>query len=80
MLQQFVPRLMMVEVPYETIYEQIDKTADGIPVLGWREVPVNPAALGPTAQASCPVIRQVLVGRPALTIDEASNALDAYIS
>jgi hypothetical protein len=23
-LQQFVPRLMMVEVPYETIYEQID--------------------------------------------------------
>ena len=26
---------------------------DGIPVLGWRDVPVNPSALGPTAQASC---------------------------
>ncbi len=40
---------------------------DGIPFLGWRDVPTNPAALGPTAHASCPVIRQVLVGRPALT-------------
>ena len=40
--------------------------ADGIPILGWRDVPINPAALGPTALASCPVIRQVLVGRPAL--------------
>src|SRR3954451_15131831 len=30
---------------------------DGIPVLGWRDVPINPGALGPTAKASCPVIR-----------------------
>jgi glutamate synthase domain-containing protein 2/glutamate synthase domain-containing protein 1/glutamate synthase domain-containing protein 3 len=44
--------------------------SDGIPVLGWRDVPVNPAALGPTARASCPVIRQVLVGSPVLTHDE----------
>ena len=43
---------------------------DGIPVLGWRDVPVNPAALGPTARSSCPVIRQVLVGSPVLTPDE----------
>jgi glutamate synthase (ferredoxin) len=44
--------------------------SDGIPVLGWRDVPVNPAALGPTARSSCPVIRQVLVGSPVLTPDE----------
>ena len=44
--------------------------ADGIPVLGWRDVPVNPAALGPTARSSCPVIRQVLVGSPVLTPEE----------
>jgi len=43
---------------------------DGIPFLGWRDVPTNSAALGPTALASCPVIRQVLVGRPALAADE----------
>ncbi|HEU4647462.1 MAG TPA: glutamate synthase large subunit [Gemmatimonadales bacterium] len=37
---------------------------DGIPFLGWRDVPVNPAALGPTARASQPVIRQAFVGVP----------------
>ncbi len=39
--------------------------ADGIPFLGWRDVPTNPNALGPTAQASCPVIRQAPGGPPA---------------
>src|SRR5215203_216729 len=43
---------------------------DGIPVLGWRDVPINPGALGPTAKSSCPVIRQVLVGRPVRTSDD----------
>jgi glutamate synthase (ferredoxin) len=43
---------------------------DGIPILGWRDVPTNPNALGPTARASCPMIRQILVGRPALAADE----------
>jgi len=42
---------------------------DGIPFLGWRDVPINPAALGPTAFASCPVMLQVLVGRPELAPD-----------
>ncbi len=53
---------------------------DGIPILGWRDVPVNPAALGPTAQASCPVIRQVLVGRPALTTDEDAWERALYLA
>jgi glutamate synthase (NADPH/NADH) large chain/glutamate synthase (ferredoxin) len=45
---------------------------DGIPFLGWREVPVNPAALGPTARASQPAIRQAFVGIPVgVTDDEA---------
>ena len=35
------------------IVEQVF-TADGIPFLGWRDVPINPAGLGPTARASCP--------------------------
>jgi glutamate synthase (NADPH/NADH) large chain/glutamate synthase (ferredoxin) len=37
---------------------------DGLPLVGWRDVPVNPDALGPTARASMPVIRQALVGKP----------------
>jgi glutamate synthase (ferredoxin) len=53
---------------------------DGIPLLGWREVPTNPNALGPTALASCPVIRQVLVGRPALATDEAAWERALYLA
>jgi glutamate synthase (NADPH/NADH) large chain/glutamate synthase (ferredoxin) len=53
---------------------------DGIPVLGWRDVPTNPAALGPTALASCPVIRQVLVGRPALHSDEEAWERALYLA
>jgi len=53
---------------------------DGIPFLGWRDVPTNPAALGPTALASCPVIRQVLVGRPALAPDEEAWERALYLA
>ena len=54
--------------------------ADGIPVLGWRDVPVNPAALGPSARASCPIIRQVLVGSPVLTPDEEGWERALYLA
>jgi glutamate synthase (NADPH/NADH) large chain/glutamate synthase (ferredoxin) len=53
---------------------------DGIPFLGWRDVPVSPGALGPTALASCPVIRQVLVGRPALAADEDAWERALYLA
>ena len=53
---------------------------DGIPFLGWRDVPTNPSALGPTALASCPVIRQVLVGRPALSADEEQWERALYLA
>jgi len=33
----------------------------GFRVLGWRDVPVSPEALGQTARASCPVIQQVFL-------------------
>ena len=55
-------------------------SGDGIPILGWREVPTNPGALGPTALASCPVIRQVLVGRPALASDEDAWERALYLA
>jgi glutamate synthase domain-containing protein 2/glutamate synthase domain-containing protein 1/glutamate synthase domain-containing protein 3 len=44
---------------------------DGIPVLGWRDVPTRPEVLGPSARTAMPLIRQVLVGRPAGCDDEA---------
>ncbi|MFT9076907.1 glutamate synthase large subunit [Ethanoligenens sp.] len=39
-------------------------TADeGLELLGWRDVPVDPSSLGETAVASMPFIRQVFVAR-----------------
>ncbi len=43
-----------------------DALADeGLMVLGWRQVPVDPSVLGPEAAATAPDIRHVLVARPA---------------
>ncbi len=36
----------------------------GLPLLAWREVPVDRDALGEKALATCPLIRQALVRRP----------------
>jgi glutamate synthase domain-containing protein 2/glutamate synthase domain-containing protein 1/glutamate synthase domain-containing protein 3 len=43
--------------------------ANGLPLLGWRDVPTDPAALGPAARASAPAIRQLFVGRPPDVVD-----------
>ncbi|MFI5301075.1 MAG: glutamate synthase subunit alpha, partial [Polyangiales bacterium] len=32
-------------------------------VIGWRDVPVDPTAIGPVARASMPTIRQLFIGR-----------------
>jgi glutamate synthase (NADPH/NADH) large chain len=31
--------------------------------LGWRDVPIDPSAIGPVARASMPVVRQLFIGR-----------------
>src|SRR5438132_6692846 len=38
---------------------------DGLPILGWRDVPVDAAVLGATARATCPTLRQALIAAPA---------------
>jgi glutamate synthase domain-containing protein 2/glutamate synthase domain-containing protein 1/glutamate synthase domain-containing protein 3 len=43
---------------------------DGLPVLGWRDVPVRPEVLGKSARIAMPAIKQVLVGRPAGVDDD----------
>ncbi len=53
---------------------------NGIPCLGWREVPVEPSALGPLARASCPAIRQVFVGRPFTATDEDAWERALYLA
>jgi glutamate synthase (NADPH) large chain len=39
--------------------------AEGHTVLGWRSVPTDASTLGPTARGSQPVVRQLVLGRPA---------------
>jgi glutamate synthase (ferredoxin) len=49
-------------------------TAEGIGLGGWREVPVDPGALGDEARASMPRIEQLVLLQPlGTTVDEAEN-------
>jgi glutamate synthase (ferredoxin) len=75
----FLPRSAEPLAASVAMIEQV-LAADGIPFLGWRDVPTNPAALGPTALASCPVIRQVLVGRPTLATDDEAWERALYLA
>ena len=51
----------------------VEKTLQqyGVPLLGWRSVPLDLSALGTTALETMPEIQQVLVGRPEQLPDEA---------
>ncbi|HEX9688841.1 MAG TPA: glutamate synthase subunit alpha, partial [Thermoanaerobaculia bacterium] len=44
--------------------------AKGLPLLGWRKVPIREEVLGPRARASLPVILHLMVGRPSGLSDE----------
>jgi glutamate synthase (ferredoxin) len=52
-----------------TLTEEV-MDANHLPRLGWRDVPVDLGALGPTARGSCPAIRQVFLGRPEGVADD----------
>ncbi len=51
--------------------------AESVDVLGWREVPVDPCALGPHAGRTRPAIAQVLLRRPWGAGAELDAALEA---
>src|SRR5476651_1478307 len=65
----------------EAIGRLFDETikAEGQTLLGWRDVPTENAALGASAKASQPVIRQVFVGRGAGVADEAEFERKLYV-
>src|SRR6266545_1910394 len=43
-----------------------------MPVVSWREVPVDPTALGPLARASRPAVLQALIAAPSPSPDEGT--------
>jgi glutamate synthase (NADPH/NADH) large chain/glutamate synthase (ferredoxin) len=57
----FLPRSEARRAELERLLEQT-VLAEGQRVLGWRDVPVDPAHVGSTAGACRPVIRQLFVG------------------
>jgi glutamate synthase (ferredoxin) len=61
------------DAPVNEMSGVIEETiaASGLPLLAWREVPIDIEALGEVARGRCPIIRQVLLGRPAGLDDDA---------
>ncbi len=52
---------------------------EGLPLLGWRDVPTNNTSLGATAQASEPFMRQVFLQRPANCADDLAFERKLYV-
>ncbi|MBQ9007832.1 MAG: glutamate synthase large subunit [Clostridia bacterium] len=60
------------------IFERLSN-AEGIPVLGWRDVPCHPAQLGAGARRTMPRIRQCFLRRPAETAADADFDRRLYV-
>ena len=72
-LQLFLPRTPRgFERARRIIVKAI--AADGLELIGWRDVPVDRGALGPEAAGSSPVFVQAIVGRPAGTAGRVADA------
>ena len=62
MAQLFLPTTEGSRAACERILVEIIE-AEGQRVLGWRDVPIDDAQLGPLARSSRPVLRQLFIGR-----------------
>jgi glutamate synthase domain-containing protein 2/glutamate synthase domain-containing protein 1/glutamate synthase domain-containing protein 3 len=62
-VQLFLPRGRVLGARARHLVERVFAEA-GIPVARWRRVPVEPSALGGSAAASRPDVRQAIVARP----------------
>jgi glutamate synthase (NADPH) large chain len=61
--QFFMPRRSEARKQVQAIVEEV-VAAEGLNVLGWREVPVDNSALGERVKAVEPVMQQIFIGRP----------------
>ena len=67
--QFFMPKDAEARGLVEQIVEQA-LTDEGLPFLGWRDVPVDPSDLGAMVLETEPCHRQIFIGRPATVADE----------
>lgn len=68
------------DAPVEEIYRVIDEVirGDGLRVLAWREIPIDDGVLGEEARSRRPIMRQVLVQRPAGLVGSGHELVLAY--
>jgi glutamate synthase (ferredoxin) len=62
----------------ELMFEQAAR-AEGQKFLGWRTVPTDNSALGPTARSSQPVLKQVFIGRSPDLVDDMAFERKLYV-
>jgi glutamate synthase (NADPH/NADH) large chain len=57
---------------YATVKTIVEKALadEGLPLLGWRDVPVDSSDLGDTVRASEPQHRQIFIGKPSAAMDQ----------
>jgi hypothetical protein len=58
--QVFIPNDDAIEVQCRAIYESV-AASEGFTVAGWRDVPVNRAAVGPVAEKTMPRMYQIFL-------------------
>src|SRR5258705_347757 len=74
----FLPRDAKGREQCEEIWSRL-ATEEGMPVLGWRDLPTDNASLGPTAIAGEPAMRQVFVSRPEQVEDDDAFERRLYV-
>ena len=74
----FLPRDAGQRAACEKLFEVVVREESQV-VLGWRDVPVDDAALGPSARACEPVFRQIFIGRGGSVKDAALFELKLYV-
>ncbi len=77
------PAVAMLFLPPDATAERAARTlvartfaAAGLPVVAWRDVPLDPSALGAAAAASCPVVAQAVIARPPRSADDPRPLAD----
>ncbi len=74
----FLPRVADEAAECRRILEEIVQE-EGQGVLGWRDVPTDSSAVGPSARAVEPVFQQVFVGRAPGVADRAAFERKLYV-
>ncbi|MDD5537712.1 MAG: glutamate synthase large subunit [Candidatus Omnitrophica bacterium] len=75
----FIPRREESRLFCISVFEKVAREC-GLPVLAWRDVPVNDAHIGDAARDVEPLVKQAFVGRPAGISDHFAFERKLYVA